>query len=305
MAALVGTALVLLGAACGGGSDETGGDSALPGAGKPAITLGTKDFPEEFILGELYKQALEAQGYTVNLKKNIGPTEIVDGQLQAGEIDAYPEYMGVAVTVVAGDDRVPKTAEDTYEIAKRFYAERGQELSAPTPFSDTDAVATTRAFAARHHLESLSDLKGVGKFTLGARPEFGTRLQGLVGLRQVYGLTNARFVPLAQGIAYDRLDAGAVDTIGIFTTDSQLAGGDYVVLEDPKRLFAHQQVALVVDRQKLEALGGDAFLRIVDRVSSRLTAGAIIGLNEAVVVKKEPEEDVAHDFLDRNGLLGS
>ncbi len=94
-----------LAGACGGGSDPGGGASpdAFPGEGKPPVTIGTKDFPEQFILGELYAQALEAEGYTVNLRKNIGPTEVVDDALTSGEIDAYPEYLGVAISVVAGE----------------------------------------------------------------------------------------------------------------------------------------------------------------------------------------------------------
>ena len=149
-------------AACGGDDDEqleqrrpasTSASSDQPGKGKPAVTLGTKDFTEEFVLGELYKQALEAKGYTVNLKKNIGSTEIIDKALTSGQIDGYPEYLGVSVAVVAGKDIIPKSDQETYDLAKTFYEGRGQTISQQTPFFDVDAIATTKDFAAEERAE--------------------------------------------------------------------------------------------------------------------------------------------------------
>jgi osmoprotectant transport system substrate-binding protein len=291
--------------ACGGddsGSGDNGAAGALPGEGKPPVTLGTKDFPEQFILGELYAQALEAQGYTVNLKKNIGPTEVVDGALTSGEIDAYPEYLGVAVSVVAGDQERATSAEGTYRRAQDFYAGRGQTISEPTPFVNVDAIGTTVAFATANGLETVADLKKLDRFTLGARPEFEDRFQGLRGMREVYGITNARFVELAQGITYQALDDATVDTINVFSTDPQLASGDYVVLEDPLGVFGFQHVSLVIDDGALEELGPD-FLAIVDEVSALLTDEAVIDMNEAVILNGRPEEEVAREFLEANGLL--
>src|ERR671931_2710691 len=135
--------LALALAACGGDDDNGGTSSAAstsaaapaqPGKGKPPVTIGTKDFPEEFVLGELYKQALEAKGYTVNLKKNIGSTEIIDKALTSGQIDGYPEYLGVSVAVVARKDIIPKSDQQTYDLAKEFYEGRGQVISQQTPF---------------------------------------------------------------------------------------------------------------------------------------------------------------------------
>ena len=141
-------------AACGGdddsstsSSDNQQSSSDQPGKGKPAVTLGTKDFTEEFVLGELYKQALVAKGYQVKLKKNIGSTEIIDKALTSGQIDGYPEYLGVSVAVVARKDIIPKSDQETYDLAKNFYEGRGQSISQQTPFFDVDAIATTKDFA--------------------------------------------------------------------------------------------------------------------------------------------------------------
>jgi osmoprotectant transport system substrate-binding protein len=298
-------------AACGGDDDDdsaSGGDqkssssSDQPGKGKPAVTLGTKDFTEEFVLGELYKQALEAKGYTVNLKKNIGSTEIIDKALTSGQIDGYPEYLGVSVAVVARKDIIPKSDQETYDLAKEFYEGRGQTVSQQTPFFDVDAIATTKDFADKNSLKTVADLKKLDSFTVGARPEFKSRYQGLKGMQQVYGLNNAKFKQLALGIQYQALDKGDVDSANVFSTDAQLASGKYTVLEDPKGVFGYQHVAMVMDQKKNEALGPE-FFGTIDEVSKLLTNDAMISMNKAVALDKQPEAEVAKKFLEANNLL--
>jgi osmoprotectant transport system substrate-binding protein len=287
----------------GGGGQEESQAADMPGEGKPPVTLGTKDFTEEFVLGELYKQALEAKGYTVNLKKNIGATEIIDKALTSNEIDGYPEYLGVAVAVVARQDIIPKSAEETYNLAKEFYEERGQVISEQTPFFDVDAIATTKEFAEQNGLKTVADLKKLGSFTVGARPEFRDRFQGLKGMRSEYGLTNAQFKQLALGIQYQALDSGDVDSANVFSTDAQLASGKYTVLEDPKGVFGYQHVAMVMNEDKFEQLGGQQFFDVIDEVSALLTNEAMISMNKAVAIDKQDEAEVARSFLEANGLL--
>ena len=298
-------------AACGGDDDDdsaSGGDqkssssSDQPGKGKPAVTLGTKDFTEEFVLGELYKQALEAKGYTVNLKKNIGSTEIIDKALTSGQIDGYPEYLGVSVAVVARKDIIPKSDQETYDLAKEFYEGRGQTVSQQTPFFDVDAIATTKDFADKNSLKTVADLKKLDSFTVGARPEFKSRYQGLKGMQKVYGLNNAKFKQLALGIQYQALDKGDVDSANVFSTDAQLASGKYTVLEDPKGVFGYQHVAMVMDKKKNDALGPE-FFQTIDDVSKLLTNDAMISMNKAVALDKQPEAEVAKKFLEANNLL--
>jgi osmoprotectant transport system substrate-binding protein len=310
-ALLLAVLAIFLFAACGDDDDDGGepagggGEQAaeLPGEGKPPVTLGTKDFTEEFVLGELYKQALEAKGYTVNLKKNIGATEIIDKSMTSGEIDGYPEYLGVSVAVTFRKDIIPKSAEQTYDLAKRLYEERGQVISEQTPFFDVDAIATTKEFAEENGLKTVADLKKLGSFSVGARPEFRDRFQGLKGMRSEYGLTNAQFKQLALGIQYQALDNGDVDSANVFSTDAQLASGKYTVLEDPKGVFGYQHVAMVMNRDKFEALGGQEFFDVIDEVSALLTNEAMITMNKAVAIDKQDEADVAREFLEANGLV--
>jgi osmoprotectant transport system substrate-binding protein len=296
--------LLLLALIAGCGEEEEDAGSVQPQGTETQLTLGTKNFTEEVVLGELYKQALAAKGYKVRLRKNIGPTEVIDEELTSGAIDAYPEYLGIALTVAAGREDAGDSAAETYRLAEGFYAQRGQALSEPTPFENVDAIATTQFFAQRKRLLTLDDLRGLPSFTLGARPEFADRFQGLKGLQQVYGLTNAEFKPLAIGAQYRALDAGDIDAANVFTTDGHLASGDYKLLEDPKRLFGFQHVALVIDEDKLERLGGGRFMRIINAVNRRLTTSAMIEMNRAVDVDNQDEALVAERFLTEVGLLG-
>jgi osmoprotectant transport system substrate-binding protein len=287
--------------ACGNADDETGGSQ--PQGLDLNVTLGTKNFDEQFLLGQLYKQALAARGYKVTLKQNIGSTEVIDGSLQRREIDGYPEYLGVAATVLARQDVEGKNAQQTYDIARNFYGSRGQTLSEQTRFENVDAIATTVFYAQRHGLQSLTDLRTLRHFTLGARPEFEDRVQGLQGMQSTYGLTNATLRPLAIGTQYKALDRGDIDVANVFSTDGQLANGQYKVLEDPKRLFGYQHAALVIDRAKLKRLGGDRFMDVIDRLNARLTTPALIEMNRAVSVEGLEPAAVAQRFLAENGLV--
>src|SRR6266576_2992020 len=161
------------------------------------VVIGTKNFPEEFILGQLYKQALEAKGFTVSYKENIGSTEIIQTALTSGKINFYPEYTGVIVQVVFHKNTSAQTAAATYALAKKLEAAKGFTLLRPTPFYDTDAVAVTNATAKKYGLKSVGDLKKVGAFKFAGFPECQTRTTCLVGYKQQYGLTHVTFVPLA------------------------------------------------------------------------------------------------------------
>src|SRR5919206_751588 len=304
---LLAVVAMLLVAGCGGddngGSSSSGGtgssssSSDQPGKGKPAVTIGTKDFTEEFILGNLYATALQAKGYKVNLKENIGATEITDKALTSGQIDAYPEYTGETTATVFGKNKLYKSAEETVADAKALYEKRGQVVSNPTPFEDVDAIATTKEFAQENGLSEVADLKKLGSFTLGARPEFKSRFVGLKGMEQVYGIKNAKFTQLALGLQYPSLDKGDVDTVNVFSTDAQLASGKYTVLKDPQGVFGFQNILFVMDKKKYDAVGGQQFMDIINKVNSLLTAEAMRSMNSAVDIDKKDPAEVAKAFL--------
>lgn len=286
-----------------GGGTDSGASAEQPGDGKPAVTIGTKDFTEEFVLGNLYAQALEAKGFQVNLKENIGSTEIIDKALTSGEIDGYPEYTGVSLSVVAKNDILAESPEQTQQLVKEFYEGRGQVVSEATPFQDTDAIATTKEFATENGLTQVEDLKKLDSFTVGARPEFKNRFNGLKGMQEVYGINNAKFKQLALGLQYPSLDKGDVDTANVFSTDAQLASGKYTVLEDPKGVFGFQNVYFVINKDKYDALGGPDFMAVINDVNALLTEEAMTSMNAAVDLDKKKPADVAQAFLEANQLL--
>jgi osmoprotectant transport system substrate-binding protein len=302
------SALILAAAACGGDDDEnepaaeatTAEETQAAGGEKPKVVLGTKNFTEQYVLGELYKQALEAKGFNVELKSDIGSTEIIDSSLTSGEINMYPEYTGTALTVVFGKAGSADTAEKTYDQAKELYEKRGQTLLDSTPFSDSDAIAVLKTTADKNGLKEVGDLKKLDSFKLGGQPEFRTRSQGLPGLKKNYDLTNVKFVPFAGISPYEALDQGKVDAAAIFSTDPPLATGKYVVLEDTKAQFGFQNIAPVVDQ---ELADNDDLADAVNAVSEKLTEDAIIAMNSAVAIDQRDAAEVAREFLKANQLL--
>jgi osmoprotectant transport system substrate-binding protein len=255
------------------------------------------------ILGQLYKQALEAKGFTVSYKENIGSTELMQTSLTSGKLNMYPEYTGVIVQDVFHRNLSAKTASATYALAKKLEAAKGYTLLKATPFFDTDAVAVTNATAKKYGLKSIGDLKKVGGFKFGAFPECKTRNTCLVGYEKQYGLTKVSFVPLAGISAYAALDAGKILAADVFSTDPPLGkGSKYTVLNDPKHVTGFQNVAPIVKTSVATALGSK-FTTTVNAVSATLTQDAIVAMNKAVIVNKQSAASVAKAFLKANHLI--
>jgi osmoprotectant transport system substrate-binding protein len=298
-------------AACGSSSTSSSSSNTTttaaaaaasgPGVGKPAVTIGDKNFTEENILGQLYSQALQAKGYKVALKENLGSTEIIYKALSTGQIGMYPEYTGILLSAIAGQTKEPPSAAEAYGQAKAFVEKEGLTLLNYTPFYDSDALATLPSYASAHHLSSIEGLKPLGKSVLvGGPPEFATRYEGLVGLKQVYGVVPT-FKPIAIELSYKALEDGQVNVQTVFTTDGQLLSGKFKLLADPKHVFGFQNVAPVVKKSVLAA-EGPAFEQTLNSVSALLTLHAIQQMNAAVSIDKQSATTVAHQFLAANGL---
>ncbi len=305
-------------AACGSSSNSSSNSSSTaatsttattsassasgPGVGKPAVTIGDKNFAEENILGQLYTQALEAKGYRITLKENVGSSEIIYKALTSGQIEMYPEYTGTLLSAIANQTTEPASAASAYQQAKAFVEKHGLTLLDYTPFYDSDALATLPSYASAHHLASIADLKALGKsVTIGAPPEFATRFEGLLGLKQEYGVVPT-FKPIAIELSYKALESGQVDVQNVFSTDGQLLSGKFKVLADPKHVFGFQNVAPVV-KQSVLAAEGPAFAETLNKVSALLTIKAIQQMNAAVSIDKQSASSVAHQFLAANGLI--
>ena len=263
------------------------------------IIVGTKNFPEQYVLGQLYKQALEAQGFNVQYKENIASTELIDTSLKSGKITMYPEYTGIMLSVTFKKKALPKSAGATYALAKKLYGKRGQTLLAQTPFQDVDVIAVTRATANKYGLKTLRDLSKVPDLDIAAFPEWETRWRDEIGAR--YDVKGFDFVPLAGISAYQLLDQKKVLAADVFTTDPQLLSGKYVQLRDPQNMFGFQHVAPVVSK-KLVSEYGAKFTSTINKVTNLLTVKAIAAMNRAVGINKKDPEDVAAAFLKANSF---
>jgi osmoprotectant transport system substrate-binding protein len=302
LGAAIAAVLIIVLAGCGGGG--SGGSSTGPKpSDAPVITIGTKNFTEQFILGELYKQALEASGFRVALKSNIGSSEIVDRALTAGSLDMYPEYTGVVLSEIAHMRGRPSSPQEAYRKAKDFEQKRGFTLLEMTPFSDSNALAVTPQTARKYNLRTIKDLERIPGLTIGAPPEFRSRFEGLVGLGEVYGMHGIDVSSFKIGDQYGALDSGKVDAAAVFTTDGQLMKGRYVVLSDPRNLFAFQNVAPVIKADLVRKFPKIA--AVLNSVSVRLTTGAMRSMNQKAVQRGQDPATVATDFLKSAGLLAN
>ncbi len=277
--------------------------TALPGTGKPQVTIGDKNFTEQFVLGELYYEALKAQGFPVLLNQNIGPTEVTIQALQTGRLSLYPEYIDTWNTSVAGFKRSFLSRGAAYRAGRRWARRYGFDLLHPTPFGDTEAIAVSFNYAVHNGLETIGDLTKVAStLALGGPPQFQQAPGGLPALEQAYALTPATFQPLAIGTQYQALDQGKVQAADVNTTDGQLITGNYALLGDPDHVFGWGNVVPVVPLTVLRA-EGPAFAATINKVSALLSTPVIRQLNAAVDVSGETPQVVAQQFLIAHGLV--
>jgi osmoprotectant transport system substrate-binding protein len=282
---------------------QTSSTSTLPGAGTPAISIGDKNDTEQFVLGQLYLQALTAQGFTVTINQNIGPTDVTLQALKTGALTMYPEYLNTFDAAVAGYRHGFRTRGAADRAAERYALAHGLVLLAPTPFSDTDAIAVTDAYAQNNRLRSIIDLRRVaGTMTMAGPSQFATSPPGLPELSAAYGVTPELFRGLPVGAEYAPLNDGTVQAAYVNSTDGQLASGDYRLLADDRGIFGSGNVVPVVSAAAL-AKEGPAFAATVQRVDRALTTPVMRRLNAAVDVAKQDPAAVAKQFLQTHGLL--
>ncbi len=275
----------------------------LPGTGKPTVTIGDKNFAEQFILGQLYMQALKAQGYTVNVNQNIGPTDVTLQALKSGALAMYPEYLYVLNSNVVHSHGGHASAQAAYDAAQKYVTAHGLELLNMTPFSDTFGIAVTQAYGAAHRLRTLHDLRRVApSLTIGGEAQLEQAPLGLPRLASVYGVKPASFKAIAAGDQYSDLNDDTVGAAYINTTDGELATGDYRVLRDPERIFGYGNVVPVIS-QSASAAEGPAFTVTIDRVSALLTTQTMRQLNLLASIGGQSPSDIATQFLQTHGLI--
>ena len=284
-------------------SASTTDTTALPGTGKPTITVGDKNFAEQFVLGQLYAQALRAQGFSVNVNQNIGPTAVTVQALQNGSLTVYPEYLNTFNTAIAGYHHSFHSLLDAYQGAQHYALAHGMQVLAPTPFSNTDALAVTVAYAADNRVRTIGDLNHLSAgITVGGPPQFQTGSPGLPDLNIDYGFVPIAYRAMAVGDQYSALNNDSIQAADVNSTDGQLATGDYVLMRDPRRTFGWGNVVPVVSA-KAVAAEGSAFTDTIQRVDDTLTTDTMRQLNYAVSIAGQDPAAVARQFLQTHGLL--
>jgi osmoprotectant transport system substrate-binding protein len=307
-------------AACGDDDDDDGGGGDGGGAATQeesagiqsdeansgtTITVGSKNFTEQKVLGEIYAQAFEAAGYTVEKQLNLGDEKTALAALEGGDIDAYPEYTGTALLSFFGvqADKLPKDPNAAYEQAREGFAEKNLTAFEPTPFTSSNEVAVTKETAEQNDLTTISDLESVaGEFTLYGSPECRQRLDCLLGLQEVYGLEFQKFTPVDIALRHEVLIKGQADVSIVFTTDPQIQREEFVLLEDDQGMFPPYNSTLVM-RNEIAEQGGASLEELVSMVNEGLTAEAMQELNARVDLDKKTPEEVAGEYLSETGLV--
>jgi glycine betaine/choline ABC-type transport system substrate-binding protein len=302
-------------AACGSSDDDSttsdeGGGAIVsnPDNGKVNLTVGSKNFPEAEILGEIYAQALKAAGYKVKTKLNLGSETIALQTLKQGEISGYPEYTATALESFFGlePEEVPSDATGAYEKAKAELEKEGLTAFPPAPYSSANAVGTLKKTAEENNLKTISDLSGVSEeLSLYGSPECRQRIDCLAGLEKLYGLKFKSFTPVDISLRYTVLEKGQADLSIIFTSDPQLSAekDKFVVLEDDKHVFPPGNPIFITDQSVVKEAGPDYEKTIVE-VQEGLTLPVIQELNARVELEKQPPAKAASSYLEEAGYTG-
>jgi osmoprotectant transport system substrate-binding protein len=319
-AALVLALVLSLGvAACGSSSSDTTGEStesseggggaiaSNPENGKVKLTIGSKNFPESEITGEIYAQALSAAGYKVKTDLSLGSETIAYKALQNGSVSGYPEYTSTALESLFGlePEEVPSDANGAWEKANEELEKEGLTAFSPTPFSSANAVGMLKKTAEKYNLKTISDLEGVSeKLSLYGSPECRERIDCLAGLEKLYGLKFASFHPVDIGLRYTVLEKGQADLSILFTTDPQLSAekDKFVILEDDKHVFPAGNVIFLTKKSTAEKAGPDYEKTIVS-VQKGLTLPVMQELNARVELEKETAKEAASAYLEEAGYV--
>lgn len=286
------TAALLIACATGGGT----------GSANAPIKVGSKDFTEALIIGEVYSLALEKAGFQVERKLNLGGTPVAQAALESGTIDLYPEYTGTGLLTILKEPAL-SDPKQVYDKVVAGYQEKGLVWLEPSPMNNTQALAITPESSARLGIKTISDFVAkASQLTMVGPPEFEVREDGLPGIKAKYGNFDLKeYKAVDAGLRYKALTDGEADVTVAFSTDGEIAAFNLVVLQDDKQLFPPYQVAPVVRQATLEA--NPKIADVLNEVAPKLTDATMQNLNYEVSGKKREPAEVAKEFMTQAGLL--
>ena len=298
--AIIGAAGLAL-AGCAGdplASDDTGSDGD-----SSTIAIGSANFPESELLAEIYAQALEAAGVEVTRSFNIGARELYLAALEDGSIDLLPEYNGALLSALieGGAPEGVTSPEEVYDALQDVLPE-GIVTLPQAEAEDKDTLSVTAETAEEYGLATIDDLVPIaGELVIAAGPEWAERYQGLVGLKELYGLEFKEFLPLDAGgpLTLDALLTDQAQVANIFSTDSAIETENLVVLEDTKNLYLAENIVPVIRESKVT----DDVTAALNGVSEALTTENLTEYLAMVQVDKKSSAEVATAFLTEYGLI--
>jgi len=304
VAMAVAVAFILLAAACG--SDSSSSSTATTKAtvpSGPAVAIGAQDFPESLVLSEVYKQAFAAAGYSTGVQEVGGFRDLLYGAFGTGDVNFALEYAGSMLNYLAKPEK-PAGSDVNANVSQATVLLTPKKIVVAKPSSavNTNAFVMTKARSEELGITTLSDLAAKGaSLKLGAPSDCETNPFCLPGLKSVYGVDlSANLVALDDGRA-DALVGKQFDVAVLFSTDPPLAGNDFVVLTDDKKLLPADNIVPVMAQALVDAYG-QSFVDLVNKVSAALTTASVTEMNKAYVVDKEDASTVASNFLKANGL---
>ncbi len=273
------------------------------GAAQTTIRVGSKDFTEQFILGEMYALALENAGFKVERKLNLGGTPVAQQALESNEIDLYPEYTGTGLLTVLKQpvNSDPQAVYDT--VAKMYLDTYNLVWLEPSQMNNTQALAMTQEGSEKFGIKTISDMAAkASELVMAGPPEFQEREDGLPGVKKVYGdFTLKEYKAIDPGLRYQALVDGQADVVVAFGTDGEIAAYNLVLLQDDKGLFPPYQVAPVVRKDVLDA--NPKIRDVLNGVTATLTNEVMQKLNYEVSGEQREPADVAREFLQQQGLI--
>ena len=270
--------------ACGGGG---GGDT---------LVVGSQDYYSNEIIAEVYAQALEEAGFTVERDLRIGQREVYMPEIEEGNIDVFPEYTGNLLQYLVPDTKATQSDEVYSELSEAM--PEGLRVLDQADASDQDSYVVLKTLADEHGATAVGDLAGVEGLTLGGNSELESRPYGPKGLADAYGVT-VDFAPIEDSggpLTVKALRDGDVEMVNIYSADPVLASDDLVRLEDPEGLLLASQVVPVVSEKVDEEAAS-----VIDEVSGKLTAEALVEMNAKSVEEEAAAATIAKDWLAEQG----
>ena len=290
--ALVGAAVLTLSGCASGGDPLDSGGGAESGDSS-TIVIGSQSYYSNEIIAEIYAQALEGAGFTVERKFNIGQRDAYIPSLEDGSVDLFPEYTGNLLQFF-DPSATATTADEVYAQLQEALPE-GLTVLDQSPATDQDSYNVTAAFAEENDLVTIGDLAGISPLVLGGAPELETRPYGPSGLQEVYGVT-VTFNPTADTTVAE-LVAGNIQVANVYSADPAIGINDLVTLEDPDGLLLASNVVPLVNAEIAAEIAD-----VINAVSAALTPEGLVALNVESTVDERSSADIAADWLKANGF---